>query len=83
MAELSAPFFNFDALVSSYLKQSYMKDVRGMNAYTVKQAAECLQVSIKTIRRLINAGEINAVRIGRCVRITQSELERFMGGETR
>lgn len=54
-----------------------------MNAYTVKQAAECLQVSIKTVRRLIKAGEINAVRIGRCVRISQSELDRLMGGETR
>ena len=83
VAEFSAPFFNLDALVSSYLKQSYMKDIEEMKTYTVKQVSEILQVTPMTVYRLVSRGELDAVRIGRNVRISQSELDRLMGGETR
>lgn len=54
-----------------------------MKTYTVKQVSEVLQVAPITVYRLISRGEIDTVRIGRSVRITQSELDRLMGGETR
>lgn len=54
-----------------------------MKTYTVKQVSEVLQVTPKTVYRLISRGELDTVRIGRCVRISQSELDRLMGGETR
>lgn len=54
-----------------------------MKTYTVKQVSEVLQVTPMTVYRLISRGELSAVRIGRCVRIAQSELDRLTGGETR
>lgn len=54
-----------------------------MKTYTVKQVSEVLQVTPMTVYRLVSRGEIDAIRIGRSVRISQSELDRLMGGETR
>ncbi len=54
-----------------------------MKTYTVKQVSEVLQVTPMTVYRLVSRGEIDAIRIGRSVRITQSELDRLIGGETR
>ena len=45
----------------------------------VDDAATCLNVSAKTIRRMIGAGALKAVRIGRLVRIPPSEVERIAG----
>ncbi len=45
---------------------------------TVDQAAFRLQMSPKTVRRLINSGELQAIRIGRVVRIDPRELDRFV-----
>ena len=44
---------------------------------TVVQAAKHLNVSVKTIRRKITAGEIAIVRIGRAVRVHPKELQRY------
>ncbi|MGO9389100.1 helix-turn-helix domain-containing protein [Rhodoblastus sp.] len=44
---------------------------------TVQQAAVLLNVSPRTIRRLIAWGELAAVRIGGSVRIRPAELERL------
>ena len=44
---------------------------------TVFEAAAHLNVSSKTIRRKITAGEIVVVRIGRSVRIQQIALRRY------
>jgi excisionase family DNA binding protein len=45
---------------------------------TVEQTAEGAQVSQKTIRRRIDAGEIAAYRIGTRVRIDPAELKRYL-----
>lgn len=45
---------------------------------TVHEAAEQLTVSVKTVRRMIDKGELDAVRIGRSVRIEQSELDSIL-----
>jgi len=44
----------------------------------VKGAAAHLNVSEKTIRRMIKSGTLDAVRINRMVRIPRSDLERFL-----
>jgi excisionase family DNA binding protein len=42
---------------------------------TIAQAAERKQVSVKTVRRAISSGEIQAYRIGRLIRIPATSLE--------
>ncbi len=48
---------------------------------SIKVVAETLNVSQKTIRRHINSGKINSVKLGGVHRISESELKRFMAGE--
>ena len=46
--------------------------------FTLKQVADKWQVSLRSVQRLVSAGEINVVRIGRTVRITARELDRVI-----
>lgn len=48
----------------------------------VDQAAICLNVSEKTVRRLIKAKALSVIRIGRLVRIERREIERFLAAAT-
>ena len=43
--------------------------------------AKLLQVSTRTVRRLIASGRIGALRIGRAVRIPHAEIDRLVLGE--
>lgn len=45
---------------------------------TVEQTAERLNVCGKTVRRLINAELLPAVRIGRAVRISEDDLRVYL-----
>jgi excisionase family DNA binding protein len=45
---------------------------------TVKEAATLLRVSTKTIRRLIKREELQAVRIGRTVRLRPADVLRII-----
>jgi excisionase family DNA binding protein len=45
---------------------------------TIEQAAETLQLSTRTVRRLIDAGDLIAHRIGRGWRISQDDLRTFI-----
>jgi excisionase family DNA binding protein len=47
--------------------------------YTIEQVAEYLQVSRSTVERLIRAGRIRVIYVGRGPRITERELEAFIG----
>ncbi len=50
---------------------------------TVLDIAELLKLNQQTVRNWIDAGKLPAVRVGRRVRIRQSELDRFIAaGET-
>lgn len=49
---------------------------------TVAQVAERLNVSEKTIRRLVAAGRLAETRVGRSIRISEEELERFRRDST-
>ena len=42
---------------------------------TIQDVAEFLQVSTRTVRRLIDTGELAAVRIGRSVRVRPEALQ--------
>lgn len=45
---------------------------------TIKQASATLSVSRATLYRFIKRGDINVVYLGRSVRISKNELERFV-----
>lgn len=45
---------------------------------TGAEAAVFLSVSTKTVQRLIATDQLRVARIGRCVRVTRQELERFL-----
>ena len=46
-----------------------------MQLHTIRQAATRLAVSMTTIRRLIKMTELPAIRIGRCVRLREEDVE--------
>jgi excisionase family DNA binding protein len=50
----------------------------GGTLYSVRQVADQLGVHPETVRRLIHDGRLQAVRIGRVLRIDGSELDRFL-----
>jgi len=45
---------------------------------TLEQVAEHLQVSVKTVRRWIDAGDLVAHRIGRGLRVSKADLQAFI-----
>ncbi len=45
---------------------------------TLEQVAERLQVSVKTVRRWIDAGNLVAHRIGRGLRVSEADLQTFI-----
>ena len=49
----------------------------------VEDVADRLAVSLKTIRRLVASGRLEAVHIGAAVRFTAAELERFITAASR
>jgi excisionase family DNA binding protein len=50
---------------------------------TREQAMEFLQISETTLWQLTRAGELRPTRIGRAVRYSRRELERFVSRQTR
>lgn len=48
---------------------------------TLAEAAEALRVSQATVRRLIDGGELRAVRVGRLWRVPKAALEAYLGGD--
>lgn len=45
---------------------------------TVATVAERLQISEKTVRRWIDAGDLRSHRLGRCLRISEADLQEFV-----
>ncbi|MBG6184401.1 excisionase family DNA binding protein [Arthrobacter sp. CAN_A214] len=45
---------------------------------TVAEVAEAMRVSKMTVYRLVHAGEMGSVRVGRSYRIPESALERYI-----
>ena len=63
-----------DAVASSSLLAFDQKALSSSNLLTIANVAASLQVSTKTVRRLIDRGELDAIRIGRSIRIQPEAL---------
>jgi excisionase family DNA binding protein len=46
--------------------------------FTVKQVAEALAVSTRTVRRWIESGEVVAHHLGGAVRVAETDLKAFL-----
>jgi excisionase family DNA binding protein len=53
-------------------------DQSGLELYTVQEVADRLGVHPETIRRLIHGGRMEAVRVGRVLRVHPDALETFL-----
>ena len=49
-----------------------------MRTYTVEQAADVLQVTVGTVRKLARDGRLQGGKIGRHWRFTEHQLEQFL-----
>ena len=52
--------------------------MNGRQTLRIRDVAEQLDVSYGTAWKLVASGELSSLRIGRCVRVTVSELSRFI-----
>lgn len=48
--------------------------------YTIAEVAEIVRVSRRTVYTWRDAGKLNAVKIGRGLRVSQTELDRILSG---
>jgi excisionase family DNA binding protein len=64
-------------------RKDKLKEVISQQAYSPKDAAMMLGISLSTIRRLMTCGEIKFFRIGnKRIRIASDEIERFKNSVT-
>ena len=56
---------------SSYAKARFL---------TVAEVADALRVSNMTVYRLINSGELAAVRVGRSYRLREEDVDKYLAG---
>ena len=49
----------------------------------IASVAECLEISISSVRRLIRGGQLQAVQIGASVRVTEESLEHLLSAGKR
>lgn len=49
-----------------------------LDLMTVREVADAMRVSTMTVYRLINAGELPALRVGRHFRVLRSDLEAYV-----
>ncbi len=47
---------------------------------TVREVAELLAVAVETVYDLVKAGKLQAVRVGRAIRIPRAGLEDYLAG---
>jgi excisionase family DNA binding protein len=48
-----------------------------------RQAAECLAISLATIKRLVRDGQLAYVKIGHCLRFDPADLAAFVASQRR
>jgi len=49
-----------------------------MKLYSLKEVAEILGVTYNTVWKLVTVHKINAVNVGRVLRVSQEEVDRIM-----
>jgi excisionase family DNA binding protein len=47
---------------------------------TVSEVAAALRVSNMTVYRLVSAGDLPSVRVGRCVRLRADDVDQYLTG---
>ncbi len=59
-----------------------LSDVQSARArfLTVAEVAAMLRVSNMTVYRLINAGELPAVRVGKSYRLREDDIDKYLAG---
>jgi excisionase family DNA binding protein len=62
----------------SYNRLSVTEDFREAQFATVNEVAQLMRVSKMTVYRLINQGDLPAVRIGRGFRIREEDVHRYL-----
>jgi excisionase family DNA binding protein len=60
-----------------------MKSNRIPRLLAVTDIADLLRVSIKTVRRWIDRGDLRAHHLGRCVRVSEEDLNAFLAQHRR
>ena len=56
-----------------------LNDARSRSRYvTVAEVADLLRVSNMTVYRLINAGDLPAVRVGKSFRLREDDVNRYL-----
>lgn len=60
------------------VKETQPTDNPGLRLYRPKTLAERWDMSLSTIYKLISAGELEATRVGRSVRISDAQAKRFL-----
>lgn len=65
------------------MTRSLMKEGSRAQLLSVAGVAQRLNLSLRTIRRLIASNELEAVRIGRSVRVQDSVLQAFIAARVR
>lgn len=50
--------------------------------YTLQETAEKLKCSLGTVRNMVKRGELHVLKFGRTVRVTATELDRLLKGNT-
>ena len=56
-----------------------MSSLHGRARYlTAAEVAEAMRVSTMTVYRLIKAGQLPAVRVGKSYRLTEDDLDRYL-----
>ena len=76
------------------IHKSYLPGIRGTDQYalyregkyapllSVDETAQALRVSSKTVRRLIDAGRLSYLRVGRRVLLLTEDVDRFIQART-
>ena len=55
-------------------------DVTSARFLTVREVANTLRVSNMTVYRLINAGDLPAVRVGKSFRLREDDVNHYLAG---
>jgi excisionase family DNA binding protein len=59
-----------------------LSDARSRSRYvTVAEVAGLLRVSNMTVYRLVQSGQLPAVRVGRSYRIHEEDVDSYLGGQ--
>ncbi len=53
-----------------------------MQLYTLEEVADILRVSVSTVRRMINDGELKAKRVRGQLRVLKSDLEEYISSQS-